>query len=540
MGDNAYLGNPLLKPAGVPHNYTEEELSEYIKCSKKPQYFIENYIKVVHVDEGLIPFNLYKFQKEMVKTIHDNRFSIFCTPRQVGKSTTVVAYFLWYILFNESVNIAILANKGSLARDILGRLQLAYENLPKFLQQGVLIWNKGNLEIENGSKVVAASTSSSAIRGGSYNMILLDEFAFVPPNIASEFMSSVYPTISSGTSTKIVVVSTPNGLNHFYKMWEDAKDKKNNYVPLEVHWKDVPGRDNRWKDETIRNIGKERWAQEFEGEFIGGLNTLISGSTLKNMVFKNPIDNNNGLDIYEYPKEDHLYMIMVDVSLGEDLDYSAFSVIDATEMPYKQVAKYRNASITPLIYPNVIASVAEKYNQAYVLVEINGIGKQVADILHSEVEYENLVMISTRGRAGQVFDSGFGKGTTDLGLTMSKKVKQVGCSMLKSLLEENKMIVNDFDTIAELSSFISKAGSYEADVGCHDDLVMTLLLFAWLNSQPHFKDITDHDIRKQLLEEKMKLLEDDILPFGFTGSDLVEENEMFVDGDGQVWFTVPT
>jgi hypothetical protein len=536
MGDNAYLGNPLLKPAGVPHDYTEEELAEYIKCSKKPQYFIENYIKVVHVDRGLIPFKLYKFQKQMVKTIHNNRFSIFCTPRQVGKSTTVVSYFLWYILFNESVNIAILANKGSLARDILSRLQLAYENLPKFLQQGVLIWNKGNLEIENGSKVVAASTSSSAIRGGSYNMILLDEFAFVPPNIASEFMSSVYPTISSGTSTKIVVVSTPNGLNHFYKMWEDAKDKKNNYIPLEVHWKDVPGRDNRWKDETIRNIGKERWAQEFEGEFIGGLNTLISGSTLKNMVFKNPIDKNNGLDVYEYPKEDHLYMMTVDVSLGEDLDYSAFSVIDATEFPYRQVAKYRNASITPLIYPNVIASVAEKYNEAYVLVEVNGIGKQVADILHNEIEYENIVMISTRGRAGQVFDSGFGKGTTDLGLTMSKKVKQIGCSMLKSLLEENKLIVNDFDTIAELSSFVAKAGSYEADAGNHDDLVMTLLLFAWLTSQPHFKDITDNDIRKHLLEEKMRLLEEDILPFGFV--DVGMEEQTFTDGDGQVWFHV--
>ncbi|HIA11663.1 MAG TPA: terminase [Flavobacteriales bacterium] len=540
MGDNAYLGNPLLKPAGVPHDYTEEELSEYIKCSKKPQYFIENYIKVIHVDEGLIPFKLYKFQKEMVKTIHDNRFSIFCTPRQVGKSTTVVAYFLWYILFNESVNIAILANKGSLARDILGRLQLAYENLPDFLQQGVLIWNKGNLEIENGSKVVAASTSSSAIRGGSYNMILLDEFAFVPPNIADEFMSSVYPTISSGTSTKIVVVSTPNGLNHFYKMWEDAKEKRNNYVPLSVHWTDVPGRDNLWKTETIRNIGKERWAQEFEGEFVGGLNTLISGSTLKNMVFKNPAEKNKGLDIYEPPKEDHLYMITVDVSLGEDLDYSAFSVIDATDVPYRQVAKYRNASITPLIYPNVIASVAEKYNQAYVLVEINGIGKQVSDILHNEVEYENLVMISTRGRAGQVFDSGFGKGTTDLGLTMSKKVKQIGCSMLKSLIEENKLIVNDFDTISELCSFVAKAGSYEADVGCHDDLVMSLLLFAWLTSQPHFKDITDLDLRKQLLEEKMRLLEDDILPFGFVDAGMNGSDESFVDADGQVWFTVPT
>ena len=254
----SYLGNPNLKPAGTTHNFTEEELEQYLKCADDPEYFIENYIKVVHVDLGIVPFNLYDFQKTMVNTIHQNRFSIFCTPRQVGKSTTVISYFLWYILFNEDVNIAVLANKGSLARDILSRLQLAYENLPKFLQQGVLIWNKGNIELENGSKIIASSTSSSAIRGGSYNMILLDEFAFVPPNIADEFMASVYPTISSGTSTKIVVVSTPNGLNHFYKMWEDAKDKRNNYVPVNVHWRDVPGRDDAWKEETIRNIGIER------------------------------------------------------------------------------------------------------------------------------------------------------------------------------------------------------------------------------------------------------------------------------------------
>ena len=530
----AYLGNPLLKPVGIPHDYTEDELAEYLKCSKDPKYFIENYIKVVHVDHGLVPFNLYDFQKTMVKTIHDNRFSIFCTPRQVGKSTTVVAYFLWYILFNESVNIAILANKGSLARDILSRLQLAYENLPKFLQQGVMIWNKGNLEIENGSKVIAASTSSSAIRGGSYNMILLDEFAFVPPNIADEFMASVYPTISSGTSTKIVVVSTPNGLNHFYKMWEDAKEKRNNYVPVNVHWKDVPGRDDDWKKETIRNIGKERWAQEFEGEFVGGLNTLISGSVLKNLVFKSPIEQKNLLDIYEEPIEDHMYVLTVDVSHGENLDYSAFSIIDTTEFPYRQVAKYRNSGITPLLYPTVISTVAEKYNQAYVLVETNGIGKQVADILHGDIEYENMVLITTRGRAGQVFDGGFGKGTTDIGLTMSKKVKQIGCSMLKDLIEDQKLIINDFDTISELSSFISKAGSYEADVGCHDDLVMSLLLFAWMSSQPYFKELTDLDLRKKMLEEKMKLIEDDILPFGFIDSGTDEET--FVDGDGQVWF----
>jgi hypothetical protein len=532
----AYLGNPQLKPAGIPHDYTKEEFDEFLKCSDNPEYFIENYIKVVHVDHGVVPFNLYDFQKTMVDTIHQNRFSIFCTPRQVGKSTTVISYFLWYILFNEDVNIAVLANKGSLARDILSRLQLAYENLPKFLQQGVLIWNKGNIELENGSKIIASSTSSSAIRGGSYNMILLDEFAFVPPNIADEFMSSVYPTISSGTSTKIVIVSTPNGLNHFYKIWEDAKEKRNNYVPVSVHWMDVPGRDHEWKKETIRNIGKERWAQEFEGEFVGGVNTLISGSILKNLVFKSPVEQRNNLDIYEQPKEDRIYVIGVDVSRGENLDYSAFSVFDASEFPYRHVAKYRSSSISTLLYPSIIATVAEKYNNAYVIVEINGIGQQVADILHNDLEYENLVLITAKGRAGQVFDGGFGKGATQLGITMSKKVKQVGCNMLKNLIEDEKLITNDFDTISELSSFVSKAQSYEADVGCHDDLVMSMLLFAWLTSQPHFKEITDLDLRKRMLQEKMQMMEDDILPFGFINDATEEEN--FVDSEGQVWFHV--
>lgn len=531
----SYLGNPQLKPAGTKHNYTEEELEEYLKCSNDPEYFIENYIKVVHVDLGVVPFKLYDFQKRMVDTIHKNRFSIFCTPRQVGKSTTVISYFLWYILFNEDVNIAVLANKGSLARDILGRLQLAYENLPKFLQQGVLIWNKGNIELENGSKIIASSTSSSAIRGGSYNMILLDEFAFVPPNIADEFMASVYPTISSGTSTKIVVVSTPNGLNHFYKMWEDANEGRNNYVPVNVHWRDVPGRDDEWRDETIRNIGKERWAQEFEGEFVGGTNTLINASILKNLVFKSPTEQRGGIDIYEHPKEDRIYAMGVDVSRGENLDYSAFSVFDATEFPYRHVAKYRSSSVSPLMYPSIIASCAQKYNDAYVLIETNGIGQQVADILHGEMEYENMVLITAKGRAGQVFDGGFGKGATQLGITMSKKVKQVGCSTLKDLIEGEKLITNDFETISELSSFVSKAQSYEADVGCHDDLVMSMLLFAWLTSQPHFKDITDLDLRRRMLEEKMQAMEDEILPFGFTNT---VEDDSFTDNEGQAWFYV--
>lgn len=539
MGQQAdhYLGNPQLKAAGVNYNYNEEELKEYIKCSKKPQYFIENYVKIVHVDKGLVPFNLYKFQAKMVKTMHKNRFSIFCTPRQVGKSTTVLAYFLWYVLFNESVNIAVLANKGSLARELLGRLQLAYEHLPAFLQQGVLVWNKGNLELENGSKIIASSTSSSAIRGGSFNMLLLDEFAFVPQNIADEFISSVYPTITSGKTTKVITVSTPNGLNHFYKMWMDAKEQRSRYVPLQVHWKDVPGRDSKWKKETIDNIGKERWSQEFECEFLGGINTLISGSKLSSMVFFNPIEEINFLDIYEQPIKDHIYTVTVDVSLGEGNDYSAFSVIDSSQYPYKQVAKYRNSDISPLLYPSVIYNVAKKYNDAWVLVETNGIGQQVADILHEDIEYENVVMITTRGRAGQVFDGGFGgKGTTQYGITMSKKVKQIGCNMLKNLIEEDKLIINDFETIAELSSFASKAGSWEASQGAHDDLVMTLVVFAWLSSQTYFKEITDLDLRRKLIEEKIQLMEEEILPFGWASGGTGEDS--FVDNDGTRWTVV--
>ena len=535
--ETSYLGNSQLKPAGVNYNYTETELEEYIKCSESPEYFIENYVQIVHVDRGLVPFELYDFQRKMVDTMHNNRFSIFCTARQVGKSTTVISYFLWYVLFNESVNVAVLANKGSLAREILGRLQLAYENLPKFLQQGVLVWNKGNLELENGSKIIAASTSSSAIRGGSFNMLLLDEFAFVPPNIADEFMSSVYPTITSGTTTKIITVSTPKGLNHFYKMWEDAKEKRNLYVPVQVHWTEVPGRDAKWKKDTIANIGMDRWNQEFECQFLGGQNTLISSSKLKTMVMKAPIETLNCLDIYEEPTEDRVYTLTVDVSHGEGNDYSAFSVIDSSKFPYRQVAKYRNSNISPLLFPSVISNVAKKYNEAWVLIETNGIGQQVADILHDEIEYENMILITSRGRAGQVFDGGFGgKGQAQYGITMSKKVKQVGCNMLKNLIEEDKLLINDFDTIAELSSFASKAGSYEAEAGAFDDLAMTLVMFAWLNSQTYFKEITDLDLRRRMLEEKMKLMEEDVLPFGWIQDG--NHKETFVDTEGTVWTVV--
>ena len=507
---DTYLGNPNLKRSNVPIQFTDENVKEYIKCSKDAIYFITKYVQIVNIDKGLIPFDLYDFQEEMVNLFDMNRFVICKLPRQSGKSTTVTAYMLWLILFNDNQNIAILANKGALARELLGKIQLAYEHLPTWLQQGIMVWNKGNIELENGSKIVAAATSSSAIRGGSYNLIFLDEFAFVGNNMADEFFSSVYPTISAGLTSKVFIVSTPNGMNHFYKLWSDAEEGNNKYASIEVHWSQVPNRDEEWKKETISNTSEAQFRQEFECEFLGSANTLIHPTKLKNLVFRKPIDYWNDVEIYHNPIEGHEYAISVDTSRGLGLDYSAFLVFDISEMPYKLVAKYRDQFVSPLLYPSVISAVGMKYNQAFVMVEINDIGQQVADILHTDLEYDNLLITSTRGRGGQRIGGGFAK-QIQLGVRTTKTVKSIGCSNLKDLLENDKLIIEDFDLIAELSSFISRKNTYMAEEGSHDDLVMCAVLFGWLTRQDYFKDLTDVDIRTKIYDEKIKMLEDDAL-----------------------------
>ena len=507
---DTYLGNPNLKRSNVPIQFTDENVKEYIKCSKDAIYFITKYVQIVNIDKGLIPFNLYDFQEEMVNLFDMNRFVICKLPRQSGKSTTVTAYMLWLILFNDNQNIAILANKGALARELLGKIQLAYEHLPTWLQQGIMVWNKGNIELENGSKIVAAATSSSAIRGGSYNLIFLDEFAFVGNNMADEFFSSVYPTISAGLTSKVFIVSTPNGMNHFYKLWSDAEEGNNKYASIEVHWSQVPNRDEEWKKETISNTSEAQFRQEFECEFLGSANTLIHPTKLKNLVFRKPIDYWNDVEIYHNPIEGHEYAISVDTSRGLGLDYSAFLVFDISEMPYRLVAKYRDQFVSPLLYPSVISAVGMRYNQAFVMVEINDIGQQVADILHTDLEYDNLLITSTRGRGGQRIGGGFAK-QIQLGVRTTKTVKSIGCSNLKDLLENDKLIIEDFDLIAELSSFISRKNTYMAEEGSHDDLVMCAVLFGWLTRQDYFKDLTDVDIRTKIYDEKIKMLEDDAL-----------------------------
>ena len=534
----SYRDNNLLKRVGVAHQFTKEQVKEYMKCAEDPIYFCMNYIKIVNVDEGLINFKMWDFQKDMLKLFKENRFVITRCPRQVGKTTTSVGYLLWLTIFSESQNVAVLANKGSLARDILAKYQLAYENLPQWLQQGVVTWNKGNVELENGSKIVAASTSSSAIRGGSFNCVFLDEFAFVPNNIANEFFNSVYPVISSGKSTKIIIVSTPNGMNLFYKLWMDSIEGRNNYKSFEIHWSMVPGRDEAWKEETIRNTSQRQFDQEFGCEFLGSSNTLISGYKLQQLRYMNPIAEHDKMKIYEHPikegqndeKSDHLYAMTVDVSEGKNLDSSTFSIFDISTTPYRQVAAYSSSSISPILFPTVIVNAAKVYNDAYILVEINN-NPQVADFIHSDLEYENLLKVFTGNKKPQQLSAGFARGI-QMGLKMSPQVKSVGCSNLKTLIEGDKLIINDFDTYSELTTFEQHKTSFAAAEGANDDMAMTLVIFAWATTQQYFREIVNHDLRKQIQLENMNQIDEDVLPAPIIEDGL--EHDFMVEG-GDVW-----
>ena len=533
VNTDIYLGNPNLKKANVAEDFTPDQVEEYLKCAGDPIYFIREYLKIVSLDEGLVSFDMYDFQEEMVQKFHDERFNIAKLPRQSGKSTIVTAYLLWYVLFNQNVNVAILANKAATAREMLSRLQLSYENLPRWMQQGIVAWNRGSLELENGSKLIAASTSASAVRGMSFNIVFLDEFAFIPNHICDQFFSSVYPTISSGKKSKVIIISTPNGMNMFYKMWEDSLKGRNEYVNHEVHWSQVPGRDDKWKKQTIRNTSQRQFTQEFECEFLGSQDTLINPAKLKTLSFDSPLVRNKGLDIYEDRKEKHDYVMTVDVARGTAQDYSAFCVFDITEFPYKLVAKYRNNEIKPILFPNVIYDTARNYNNAHIMTEVNDIGDQVAAILQFDLEYPNLLMCAMRGRAGQIMGSGFSGGKAQLGVKMSKTVKKQGCSNLKALIEEDKLVINDYDTIAELTTFVQKKDSFEADEGYHDDLVMCHVIFSWMVLQDFFREMTDQDVRKRIYEENKNLMEQDMAPFGFIVNS--DEEETIVDKDGNVW-----
>ena len=520
--NDGYLGNERLKRVGVELSYTEEQVAEILKCTEDPVYFIKTYVKIVNVDHGLVPFDMWNFQEDMVRDFHSNRFCIAKMPRQVGKTTTTVGYMLWCVLFQEEYTVGILANKGQLAQDILGKIQKAYEYLPIWLQQGIITWNKRSLELENGSKIFAYATSAAGVRGGTYNLIFLDEFAFVPHNMATEFFTSTYPVISSGKTSKVIIVSTPNGLNLFYKMWKDATEGRSNYKTIEVHWSQVPGRDFAWKEETIRNTSEEQFRQEFETEFIGSTATLISGSKLKTLAYSNPIESQEGLDIFIRPQPNRMYIACVDPSEGVEQDYSTINVLDVTESPYVQVAKYRSNKIPLLFLPTIIYSLAKKYNEAFVLIETNSIGKQVVDIMHYDLEYENIYKVEHHHIKGQSISGGFKRAAT-FGVRTTKSVKKIGCANLKTLVENDKLIIHDFDTIAEMNTFSRYLDTYRAEEGNNDDLVMGLVLFAWLAAQSYFRESTNIDVRKIMLEENNMLVDEDLTPVGIIDNGLQPE-----------------
>ena len=537
MSTKHYLGNPLIKSAGVQIKFTQTQVAEYVKCAADPVYFIEQYVKIVHVDHGLIPFKLYPHQHKLIKSFSDNRFVIGKLSRQSGKSVLVSAYILWLILFKDNKSAEILANKGALAREMLAKIKMAYEYLPLWLQQGVKIWNKGNIELENGSKVLAAATSSSAVRGGSYSLVFLDEFAFIHQNIAEQFFASVYPTISSGKTTRVIIVSTPNGMNHFYKMWEDAIHERSLYVPVEAHWSDVPGRDEMWRLETIKNTSEEQFRQEFGTEFIGSSHTLISMHKLKSLAFRDPLLlSGAGVKIYQKPEPGHVYVLVADAAHGVGIDYSAFSIIDITKAPWHQVAVYKNNTVETSVYPEIMAKAAKFFNDAYILGESNDVGRQILDVLGSELEYENL-LLTIQTPKGQKLTGGC-RGSVS-GVKMTKAVKKVGCANVKDLIESDQLQLIDFDTISELTCFVRKKDSYEAEEPNHDDLAMGLVLFGWLSGQAYFKDLTDTNIRQQLAarkaEEILFGLEPDVVcdDHGASG----EPREF--DVDGALWISVP-
>ena len=532
MENNSYNGNSNLKPAGFEMQFTSEQVKELMKCKEDPIYFIENYCYIVSLDRGLILFSLYDCQKEKVDVIMNNRKVILMEGRQQGKTITSAACILHYTIFNSNKTVAILANKSTAAREVLSRYQIMYENLPLWMQQGIKTWNKGDVELENGSKVFTSATSTSGIRGKSVNWLYIDEAAIIPNNVAEEFFTSTYPTIMAGETTKVLLTSTPLGYNHFWKYWNDAQENRNGFVALQIPYWKIPGRDDKWAEEQKAVLGELKFNQEVLCTFLGSSNTLIAADTIARLSPIPFMHEKDGLDILEYPVPGHVYFTTVDTSRGIGGDYSAFTVIDTTEYPYKIVAKYRNNKISPLLYPTVIHKVSKDYNNAYVLVEINDIGQQVADIIHNDLEYENMIWVGSDARYGQVLSSS-GRSSV-LGVRTTKQVKRIGCATLKSLVEENKLLVFDRDIISEFSTFIEHNGVFQADEGYNDDLTMTLVLFAWATNDPMFKDLMSASNREALYSSQMKSIEDELTPFGFIDNGQFDEPEIEVIGE-DVW-----
>ena len=521
-----YLGNPNVKRDGVVTEFSKEEIREYMKCMKDPAYFAKKYVKIISLDEGLVPFDLYPYQKKMFKHFNNNRFSIVLACRQSGKSISSVVYILWYAVFHPEKTIAILANKGAVAREMLSRITLALENLPFFLQPGTKELNKGSITFSNNSKILAAATSGSSIRGLSINLLFLDEFAFIDDD--ARFYTSTYPAVSAGKDTQIIICSTANGIgNVYHKLWEGASQGTNEYKPFRIDWWDVPGRNKKWQKETISNTSELQFEQEFGNTFHGRGNTLIDANHLLAQKSHEPIAIKENAFIYETKIEGHEYIMTVDVAKGRGQDYSTFTVIDVSVNPFKQVATFRDNNISPMLLPDIVYKYASAYNDAYVIVESNDQGAVVCNGLYYDLEYENMfVESSVKANA--------------IGATMTRRVKRIGCSTIKDMIEQKKLHIIDANTIVEMSTFVSRGSSFQAIGSNHDDLMMNLVLFAWFTTTDVFRSLTDIDMKDMLYRERLAAIQDDMLPVGFLGNGDSEQHKYTKDSDGNLWFEQDT
>jgi len=507
-----YNGNSQVKRDGISQNFTAHEIGEYKRCIADPAYFARTYCRVINLDRGLVPFDLYPYQEKMFRHFSDNRFSIVLACRQSGKSLSVVMWLLHYAIFNPDKTIAILANKGATAREMLARITLALEYLPFFIQPGCKTLNKGSITFSNNSRIIAASTTGNSIRGMSVDVLALDEFAFI--NDADTFYTSTYPVISSGKKSKVIITSTINGVgNLFYRLWQGALQAVNDFKPFRVDWYDVPGRDEAWRRQTIANTSELQFAQEYGNQAIGSTDTLITGDALLALKASEPIRHHDSgnLKIYHEPAVGHSYVMMADVARGRGQDYSTATIIDMTSRPFCQVASYRDNMISPLMLPDVLVKMAKRYNNALLIIENNDAGLLVCNAVYHELEYENTFVESTVKSGG-------------IGVTMTKRVKRTGCSNLKDLIEARKLEILDLHTIQELTTFESNGESYAAADGCHDDLAMNLVLFAWFLSTP-FAELGDNAFKEMLFAEKLKAMEDDMVPPGVFHSDPEDKPE---------------
>tara|TARA_B100000424_G_scaffold66077_1_gene48733 strand:- start:1990 stop:3597 length:1608 start_codon:yes stop_codon:yes gene_type:complete len=520
-----YLGNPSVKRDGVETEFSKSEIKEYMKCMKDPVYFAKKYVKIISLDEGLVPFDLYPYQQKMFRHFNKNRFSIVLACRQSGKSISSVVYLLWYAVFHPEKTIAILANKGAVAREMLARITLALENLPFFLQPGCKALNKGSIEFSNNSKILAAATSGSSIRGLSINLLFLDEFAFIDDD--ARFYTSTYPVVSAGKDTQIIICSTANGIgNVYHKLWEGATQGTNEFKPFRIDWWDVPGRDEKWKEETVANTSELQFDQEFGNTFHGRGNTLISANHLLAQKAEEPEEYKDNVWLYKQPVEGHDYIMTVDVAKGRGQDYSTFNIIDTTTQPFEQVCVFRDNNIAPMLFPDVIYRYAKAYNDAYVIVESNDQGAVVCNGLYYDLEYENMFVESSVKAAG-------------IGATMTRRVKRIGCSTIKDFIEQGKLKIVDQQTIIEMSTFVSRGKTFMAIAPNHDDLMMNLVLFSWFATTDIFRSLTDIDMKEMLYKERLKEIQDDMLPVGYLG-DNNEEHKYTKDKDGTIWFEEDT